>query len=247
MLRRSLTTACLIVAATGLVRADESSIHETLRRADRARGNLEGVTWRIDLESTDKRKTTTMAFNVKARAFDISAEQLTPARSRGNKILMINRNMWFYRPGLSKPVSISRRQRLMGSAAYGDIAVTNYATDYEATLIGEEEVAGEDCTVFDLKAKNRTKTTYDRIKYWVSNERSVGIKAEYYAVSGKRFKTSVMEYANTIEIDGATKLFISRITIRDEVNRESSTVLTFVDTRIGRLDDALFNLNLLRR
>ena len=40
-------------------------------------------------------------------------------------------------------MSISARQRLTGLAANGDIASTNYARDYEGTIVGEEVVDGE--------------------------------------------------------------------------------------------------------
>ena len=100
--------------------------HEILRKADQSRGNLEGITWTVI--AADKRSES-MTFDVKARGFDILAENVAPPRDRGNKVLMVNGNMWFYKPGLSKPVPISQRQRLMGNVAYGDIAATNYADD----------------------------------------------------------------------------------------------------------------------
>ena len=42
------------------------------------------------------------------------------------------------------------------------------------------------------------KTTYDRIKYWISKDRVVGVKAEYFTVSGKQFKSAAMAYTNTV-------------------------------------------------
>jgi len=172
-----------------------------LRQADQARGNLEGVTWEVVLESVAKTRTETMTFDVKARGFDILAETLAPPKSRGNKILMMRGNMWFYKPGLSKPVPISRRQRLLGNAVYGDIAATNYAHDYEATTLADDDVNGEVCHVFDLKSKDK-QTTYDRSKYWIAKDRLVGVKAQYFAVSGMQFKSSIMEYAHTMAING---------------------------------------------
>ena len=60
-------------------------------------------------------------------------------------MLFNDRIIWFVKPGLRRPVSISARQRLSGDAANGDIASTNYARDYEGTLAGEEAVNGEPC------------------------------------------------------------------------------------------------------
>ena len=85
----------------------------------------------------------------------------------------------------------------MGDAANGDIASTNYADDYIGTLSGEEPVKGEACHVLDLKAASKN-VTYDRIRYWVSKERLVGVKAEFYTLSGKLFKTAEFRYDNRV-------------------------------------------------
>src|SRR5919109_1536494 len=133
---------------------------DILRKADQSRGNLEGITWTVVLASDTRNES--MTFDVKARGFDILAENQAPPKDRGNKVLMVNGNMWFHKPGLSKAVPISQRQRLMGNAAYGDIAATNYAEDYEATSLADESVNGELCYVFDLKARDN-RAAYDRI------------------------------------------------------------------------------------
>jgi hypothetical protein len=223
-----------------------SPVQDILHQADQARGNLEGVTWEAALESVENARTETMTFEVKARGFDILAETLAPPKSKGNKILMLLGNMWFYKPGLSKPVPISRRQRLLGNAVYGDIAATNYAGEYEATMLEDDNVNGELCYVFDLKSKD-TKTTYDRIKYWIAKDRVVGVKAEYFTVSGKQFKSSTMEYAHTVEIDGQARPFISRIVIYDELMSNDTTTLALRRPRLQSLPDYIFDLNLLKK
>jgi Outer membrane lipoprotein-sorting protein len=214
--------------------------HEILRRADQSRGNLEGITWKVVV--SDKR-VESMTFDVKARGFDISAETLAPPRDRGNKVLMVNGNMWFHRPGLSKAVPISQRQRLMGNAAYGDIAATNYAEDYEATLLEDDTVNGELCYVFDLKAKDN-RAAYDLIKYWVSKHRVVGVKAEYFTVSQKKFKSATMESANTVRIDGEVRPFISKITIYDELLSSDVTTLNLTKPVFRKLAAYNFDVNL---
>jgi N-acetylneuraminic acid mutarotase len=151
--------------------------------------------------------------------------------------------MWFHRPGLSKAVPISQRQRLMGNAAYGDIAATNYAEDYEATLLEDDTVNGELCYVFDLKAKDN-RAAYDLIKYWVSKQRVVGVKAEYFTVSQKKFKSATMESANTVRIDGEVRPFISKITIYDELLSSDVTTLNLTKPIFRKLAAYNFDVNL---
>lgn len=220
-----------------------NATQDILHKADQSRGNLAGITWTVVLANADTR-TETMTFDVKARGFDILAENLAPPKDRGNKILMVNGNMWFHKPGLSKAVPISQRQRLMGNAAYGDIAATNYANDYNAALLEEESVNGEACYVFDLKAKDN-RAAYDRIKYWISKARVVGIKAEYFTVSGKKFKSATMESANTVRLDGEVRPFISKITIYDELLSSNVTTLNLTKPTFRKLATYIFDVNLL--
>jgi len=219
---------------------------DILRQADESRGNLEGVTWEVTLVSQSHRGIETQSYDVKARGYDILAESLTPPKHKGNKIILLNGNMWFHRPDLSKPVPISQRQRLLGNAAYGDIASTNYANDYGATLLGEELIDGEDCLVFDLKSKDKN-ATYDGIKYWIAKGRLVGVKAEYFTVSGKKLKTATMRYDNQTSINGAVRPFMSKITILDELVSTSVTTLQLKNTGFQKLPDYIFNLHLLRK
>jgi hypothetical protein len=215
-----------------------------LKEADESRGNLQGVSWEVVVESIEAQRTTdTMTWNIKARGFDISGLSLDPPKYKGNKLLMTNNNMWFYKPGLSKPIPIAQRQKLTGNAAYGDIASTNYAQDYEPTLLPEETVDGELCNVFDLVSKNNN-TTYDKIKYWVSKKRIVGIKAEYFTVSGKKFKLADMEYKNKVKVNGTIRPFISKITMKDTLINENVTYLSMNKPRFEPLPDYIFNINL---
>lgn len=241
---------CLVLSCSlvwpSLALSRDLSIVEILQKADESRGNLEGVIWDVRLESHEEDDHDSMSFRVKARGFDSVSENTAPPKDKGKTILMVNRNMWFHKPDLSKPVPIPRRQKLLGNAAYGDIASTDYAHEYNATIMGEEEIDGEACYVFDLVSKDK-KTTYDRIKYWVSKERLVGIKAEYFTVSGKLFKSARMDYANTIKIGADTRPFISQIIFYDELLGTNITYLIFKNPTFRNIPDYVFNLNLLGR
>src|SRR5262245_33316579 len=89
------------------------SAAELLRFADRARGGLdEGVTWTIDIEATQDGHKNSRAYMVKAKGNNALCEALAPPRNKGETLLFNDRTIWFVKPGLRKPVSISARQRL---------------------------------------------------------------------------------------------------------------------------------------
>jgi hypothetical protein len=162
-------------------------------------------------------------------------------------VLMVDRNMWFIRSGLKKPVSISPRQKLMGDAANGDIASTNYAEDYSGVLSGDETIKGEACYVLDLKAAGKN-VTYDRIRYWVSKERLVGVKADFYTISGKLFKTANFKYDNRVRTPAGEDIpFVSELTIHDAIRPDKVTTLRYSNIKMQAIPDSTFNLNVLVR
>jgi hypothetical protein len=217
---------------------------EILRRADEARGNLAGVEWTVDINAIERGREQERSLDVKARGYDFLGVMLAPPKVKRQKLLLVDHNMWFAKPGVSKPVPVSTRQKLIGGASYGDIAATNYADDYEATLLGEDVVGGETCYVFNLKARNE-KATYDRIKYWVSKERIVGVKAEYYTVSDKLFKSATFEYKHEIQPRGEPHPFISKMTIVDALIASDVTTLMFSKPKLVTVPPSTLDVNLL--
>jgi hypothetical protein len=217
---------------------------EILKKSDEARGNADGIEWEIAMNSIESGREQQRTIRVSARSFNSLAEFLAPANVKGQKMLMVDRNMWFAKPGLSKAVPISPRQKLLGGAANGDIASTNYAGDYKISHTSEGMVNKEPCYLFDLTSIDK-KATYDSIKYWISKERLVGVKAEFYTVSGKMFKTAAFEYNNSISIEGEARPFISRMIITSAIIKEDVTTMSFRKVSFKKIPDSMFNLNLL--
>lgn len=169
-----LGTLLLLIVAALYAYGAELTVKDILRHADQARGNLDGIVWNIKITTVENGSQESRGMTVKVKKNNTLAKFTSPPSMNDRMVLMVDRNMWFIRSGLKKPVSLSPRQKLLGDAANGDIASTNYVDDYEASLIGEENVRNEPCYVLDLKAAGRN-VTYDRIKYWVSKERLVGV------------------------------------------------------------------------
>ncbi len=133
----------LSAGATGL-QAQQVSAGALLADADRARGGVAtGITWQATIEAEEDGDATSRTFLVRARGDDALVEAVAPPRHKGEIMLFNDRVIWFVKPGLRRPVSISARQRLSGDAANGDIASTHYARDYEGVLEGEEPVGGD--------------------------------------------------------------------------------------------------------
>ena len=234
-----LAALLLCVGSAAFAAPDAQSI---LKHSDQARGGgLPGIVWEITLRSRDGDKVDEpQRLVVKAVDESSVAETQEPARFKGSKLLQVGRNMWLTRPGLSKPIPISPRQRMSGQASNGDIAATNYAGDYDAQLDGEEAIDGEPCHVLNLRAKHK-RATYDNIRYWVSIRRGVGVKAEFNSLGGKLLKTARFEYDNAIDYRGQRILFVSKMTIRDAL-MDAETVMDFGTVKVRKIPAYEFDL-----
>ncbi len=240
---RSVLGLVLLLSVAPLARAEAPDAAALLRDADRARGGVaEGITWNVTVEATEDGATAVRTFLVRARGNDALAESLAPPRTKGEVMLFNDRAIWYVKPGLRKPVSISPRQRLSGDAANGDIASTNYARDYDAVVAGQDDVDGDPAVRLELKARSKN-LTYDRIRYWVSAKRRLAVKAEFLTVGGDVFKTATFEYGNRMR-RGATEYdFVSLMTIRDATGAGTVTRLRFENPRAENHPASLFNIN----
>ena len=223
------------------------SADELLKYSDRSRGGLEqGLVWDIEIQSTEDGETTSRKFTVKAKGDDALAIATSPARNKGELFLFNDRTMWFYKPGLRKPVGISSRQKLTGQAANGDIASTHYSRDYDGTIVREDTVAGEKTYVLELKARNQD-VTYDRIRYWIGAKSKLGLKAEFLSLEGAVLKTADFSYGNTVVAGGSKVPFVSQMTIVDAKVSGNRSIIHYESPKVMNLSASLFNVNNLVR
>ena len=236
----------ILVVMTTLVWGAPDPV-EILKDTDRARGQVgQGVSWRVQVLTTEADEKSQRDFLVKVLENNSRVEALAPPRDRGQVFLFNDRSMWFFKPGLGRPVSISTRQRLTGQAANGDIASTNFARDYTPTLEKESTVGKSKVWVLLLKAKD-SNVTYDQIRYYVDTKTRLAVKAEFLTTEGKPFKIGMMKYNNSLKLKGKKIPFISEFLIQDAQNTKNQSVLKYSKLQSEKLNPAIFNVNMLSR
>jgi Outer membrane lipoprotein-sorting protein len=218
-----------------------------LQDSDRYRGGVrDGGQWQVQLDSSEAGSARTSQYFVKAKGVNALVECLSPAKNKGELMLFEDRALWFYKPALRKPIGLSVRQRLVGQAANGDIAATNYARDYDVTAVTVDTVDGHATWVLDLKAKTKS-VTYDRIRYWIDKQDHLGIKAEFLTVQGEVFKRARFEYANEVQLAGKRVPFVSKMVITSATFADAVTTIVYRTPEVRAIPDSVFNVDALVR
>ncbi|MCX6127103.1 MAG: outer membrane lipoprotein-sorting protein, partial [Proteobacteria bacterium] len=126
-----------ILAEAEAIRNPKVSYEGTIKVTDERLGKIDERIFRV----RSKNPATTIV------------EYLSPASEVGIKVLMLGDDMWVSMPRAAKPMRLAPRQKLVGNAAYGDVASISYADAYDAKLKGEEIIDGRSVYVLTLTAK----------------------------------------------------------------------------------------------
>lgn len=244
MYRRGLVVAAaltLAVVLPAVARGDDAA--QIVRDADRARRPAESFVWKITVTSQEGTKALAAdGFEVFVKGAAKSfVKFVAPPRNVGRSLLGLGRDLWIYLPDAGKPVRIPLSQRLVGQVANGDIARTDYAGDYDATLLRAEPVDGALCHVLELKAKSKD-VTYAAITYWVSKDRRLPVKAEFHAGTGTLLKTGLFDRFR----DFNGRPLSTRLTLMDAIRKDRRSVIEYGDIAVRDLPDKYFDKNYMK-
>jgi hypothetical protein len=160
-------------------------------------------------------------------------------KQKGRKILTVADHVWLIVPGASRPIPVSKSQRLMGAASFGDIARLRFADEYEGTLReGESAVPGNGgatpCRVLDLKAK-RAGSAYPTAVLWIGRDDGLARRLRLSLASGKEAK-------EVLFTGYGEHLRLASMEIRDLLSKDGGTVTTlaFLSYEPKTLDPKMF-------
>jgi len=174
-------------------------------------------------------------YEVSQKGIDKTYVDFLSPRDKGQHMLMLGDDMWIYLPDASRPIRITPLERLSGNASNGDVARTNYAADYNAIYLRTEKLGSDEAHLLELTAKSRG-ATYQRILYWLRASDARPLRAEFYMASGKRIKSASFDAYVTV----GNRAQLRRMTLYDEVHKNSRSVLEYSDIAPRNLPDRLF-------
>lgn len=164
---------------------------------------------------------------------------VAPVKQRGNMLLMLENDLWYYVNKTQRPMRITPIQRLSGGASYGDISRLNWSADYSAEHSGQHTVTidGNNYDTWKLQLKARSRTaTYNFIELYIEKASYYPRKAVVYLQSGKKMKT--MYFSEYGIISG--KMMNTRIEFVDHLASDSVTTLVFSNVSVRKYPDRYF-------
>jgi hypothetical protein len=227
-MRRLLAPAILLFCA---LPALAQSGEEILARVDRLRHPWPAFT----MELTLKAAKASQRWKVAARENGDARLDGLSEKEKGRAVLLLGDQMWLLLPGSKRPVKVSPQQRMMGSAAGGDVARTRFREDYTVQKFAEESLDGRDCWRLELAAK-RPSLSARQVVLWVAREGSLPVKAEFRLASGMLARTAL--FGPPVQTHGQTVL--SRMVIEEPSGARAE--LIFGNWSRGGVDPAAFEL-----
>jgi outer membrane lipoprotein-sorting protein len=223
--------------AFGAVTGSAVDVGTLLKRSDVFRNGADSYAVRVKISNFESAKQDEEhIYQVSQKGNEKTHVEFLSPREKGQFLLMLGDDMWVYLPDTSRPIRITPLERLTGNASNGDVARTHYAIDYDATFLRSEKVGSTECHVLELMAK-RKGSTYRRIEYWVRVEDARPVKAEFYLASGKHIKSATFDEYQ--QINGRT--VIRRMTIYDQIRKDSHSVMEYSGFTARELPDKLFH------
>lgn len=218
---------------------DESS--QILNRIDHFRVPFNDFLIRIRITSYEKERIKeTAVFDAYISGAEKSLVIAKDYKTKDLKLLYVEENMWVHLPHTYRPLRITPVQRLMGEASNGDVARVNLSGDYEVERLGTVNLDGVLCLKLKLTAKKKS-ATYHRIILYVREKDYRSVRAEFFLLSGKHFKTAHYDEYRPI----AGKMILSKMTIFDALRKGSKTVFEYILIQEKNLPSKYFNKNYL--
>lgn len=173
------------ISADHLVQAMEKNI----------RGTSFAATIEMHVQKPDIDRTLVMKVFTKGR--DKALVKIkSPAKDRGTANLRIGMDLWQYVPNVEKVIRIPPSlmlQNWMGSNFTNDdlVRLSSLDKDYKHKLLGEEKIGNIKVAKIECDPKPEAPVVWGKVLLWISLDRSVALKEEFYTERGKLIKTLI--------------------------------------------------------
>ncbi len=223
------------------------SAEEIIKKSDAVRNVSESFYQRCFItEYIHAKKRDTMLVSIYSKIEDNSGQyrtlvkMLAPKKDHNKLIMRDGDNLWFYDPNAKASIRISPQQRLLGQSSNGDVMSSNFALDYESTLLGEEAMIDGDkksrnCYLLRLKAKS-SNVSYPLVDYWVDKESFYPVRSKFYTATKKLLKD--VYYRKFKDVLGVIRP--TEVLIFDGFDKSKATKMQFANAKNMEIPDFWF-------
>ena len=233
MFREVLLAAVLAAAPT------DAEVQSWLAAVDQARQAFGEA--KITARATnfvDGKQIGTADFDIYIKGRDHALIVFRGGKNNGRKALTVGEKMWLIIPGTENPVPITKNQRLMGGASFGDVASMRLAEDYTAVLRPEKEnIDDRPADVLDLTAKT-AKAPYPKVTLWLDAQDKRARKLLFFLPSGREAREVTFTRFRKI----GDKTAVTEMEVLDKLgpNAGEITRLEYLDIQPAKIDEKVF-------
>ena len=179
----------IIIASGYAFDMTPEQIRELIERTDKNSAPEQYESYVILMNYKPGDKKTEQKAHIYRKEDKVLVIMLSPPLEKGQAFIRNEDDMWMYLPKSKKVMRIGAKENSMGGEMSNtDIMRVDLAEDYNGIYLGEEVVEGVLCYKLELKAKDRT-IAYDKVIYWISKDKELPVKREYYSLSGRLLKS----------------------------------------------------------
>ncbi len=231
--------AAAVLPAPGGARAAAPDVAAIVRKVDERQRNSGDWKALCYMEQKEKGKTD-VVYELLVYRRDVADQQLflftKPKSEAGKGYLRLEKNMWFYDPGVGRWERRTERERIGGTETRrGDLDESKLAEEYDGTYEGAEKLGAYDVHRILLKVKPGVDVAFPTIRLWVDQATDNVLKRQEMALSGRLMRTAYYPRWKKVysQSKKADVWYPEEMRFFDEIEKENSAhvVIQSIDLR----------------
>ncbi len=246
LLRTTIALAALALLAPTARALNPDQLTRVIKTIDERQRNSGDWKALCYMEAREKGKTD-VVYELLVYRRDADDKQMflfTKPKSEGGKgYLRIEKNLWFYDPGVGRWERRTERERIGGTETRrGDLDESKLAEEYDATWEADEKLGAFEVHRIKLQVKPGIDVAFPVLRMWVDRATMNVLKRQDMALSGKLMRTAYYPRWKKIysESKRADVWYPEEMRFFDEIEKENSTHILIKDIDLRPLEANIF-------
>ncbi|HEX9244172.1 MAG TPA: outer membrane lipoprotein-sorting protein [Anaeromyxobacter sp.] len=246
---RTVPPLLLLLTALGApaaARPADVDVRKIVRAVDERQRNQGDWKALCYMEQKEKDKTD-IVYELVVYRRDLANQQLfmftKPKSEAGKGYLRLEKNLWFYDPGVGRWERRTERERIGGTdTRRSDLDESKLAEEYDATYLGAEKLGAYQVHKLELKAKPGIDVAFPVVRLWVDQPTDNVLKRQEFALSGRLMRTAY--YPRWKKVYSESKKgevwYPEEMRFFDEIDKANSTYILIQQIDLRALEPNIF-------